>query len=487
MTRHRREINMLLDLYLQFAGALAGFFLKVAVAYFLCLLLTRLLGGPGQRFAVWLVFMLGSLAYWLYLGTFFIPSYRNSATISPAAEYQAPFPVHQFVLPAGFQHPAMIVGGILAGLYATGVLLLLALAIWKRIGLRSLLRQADEPSSELAKLFREMSRNFGVQRCELLIISSISSPATVYWWRPRILLPPICEQLGAGAQMEDILGHELAHVARRDYFWSDFNDLIRGLLFFHPAVWLARKQMRIQREMACDLAVVAARPEHRADYAYTLTRVARLCLPRKYPIIGIDFAASASLLSDRINAILNQPQQASWLGRISRFAASLVLVGAYGFLCTTFAVVVAFAHVGRSPQAVLQVRSAPGIAHSGRQQRTRAQRIKTKSISRPAESLITESPAYRLQASPDTSVYAPAASVASNVDAPGDAAPADRPNWKEPRPASRSTARTLGSIIAATVGAIAGQGSGSGPDKDDRGSKRRDGHFQASPVAPTRY
>jgi beta-lactamase regulating signal transducer with metallopeptidase domain len=472
------------DLCLQFAGALAGFFLKVAIGYLSCLLLSRLLGGPRQKFAIWLGFMLGSLAYWLYLGALFLPSDANSRTASHATQQQIPFLAHQFFLPANFQYPAMIVGGILAGIYAAGVLFLLSRAIWNRIELCSLLRQAHEPSNDLTRLFREMCRNLGGQRCQLFVVSGLSSPATVYWWRPRILLPPICEQLGAGPQMEDILWHELTHVARRDYFWSNLNGLVCGLLFFHPAVWQARKQMRIQREIACDLAVVAARPEHRADYAYTLTRVARLCLPRKYPAMGIDFAASASLLADRVNAILNQPQQASWLGKIYRFGASLALAGAYGFLCFTFAVVVAFSDPGQSPQTVIQAQSALKMAHS-----ERAPRTVRRSISAPVKSIITESPAYRLQASPDSSAYSPAGSVISEGNRTSEAAPSGRPVWPAPRPPSRSASTTLGSVIAATVGAIGGQGSnsGSGPDKDDRGSKRRDSHLQSPSTAPSLY
>ena len=449
------------DLYVQFAGAFAGFVLKVAAAYLLCLLLARLLSRPGQRFAVWLAFLLGSVAYWLSLGTFVLQGSANSGIASYVVAQQNTFLARQFFLPAGFQYTAMIVGLLLASIYVAGVLILMALAIWKRIKLRSFLRQADEPSSDLQNMFDEMCLSFGIRRCELLVLSGISSPATVYWWRPRILLPRNCEQLGAGPVMADILCHELAHVARRDYLWASLSDLICGVLFFHPAVWQARKQMRIQREMACDLVVVAARPEHRADYASTLTSIARLCLPGRYPVIGIDFAASASLLTSRVSAILNQPQEASWPERISRSVVSLALVGIFGFLCLTFAVTIVFANAGKSLQTAVQMQSGPKVAQSARVPRPRRE-----SASPREGSVITESPAYRWQASSGSSAYVSGRSGGPQSDTLTEASSGSGTGWKQPRPATPSTDATLRSIAIA-VGTVGGA------DKDDRESKGR--------------
>jgi beta-lactamase regulating signal transducer with metallopeptidase domain len=463
------------DAYLHFAGIFAGFFWKVAVAYLLCLLLGRLLNGPRQRFAIWLGFMLGSLGYWLYILTSSLPV--SAAT--PSASYTAPRIAHQFLVPLRFQHSAVILGRTLGGAYLAGVLLLLAAGIWKRIRLHFLLRQGSAPSGELKNLFEEMCRSFGVRRCELLILGKVSSPATVCWWRPRILLPQVCEQLGASAPMADILYHELAHVARRDYFWSTINDVICRVLFFHPAVWQARGQMRIHREMACDLAVVAVRPEHRIDYAHTLTRVARLCLPGKYPVIGIDFAASASLLTHRVHAILSQPEKSSWPKKLSRSVAGLALISAYGFLCSAVAVVLTFAPPNQQPAAAAEIQSVPKAPAHSRPSR----KARTDSVSRRQEGVITESPAYRLGSAPGSSSYESQV-PASSESAEAESTNVGGPGWtgSVPGRSSKSAGTTLGSIVAATVGTIVGA------DKDDRGSKRKDSsHFQSSTDGPTPY
>lgn len=453
------------DAYLHFAGIFIGYFLKVAAAYVLCLLLGSLLRGPRQRFAIWLGFMLGSLAYWVYVLTSSFPLSTLSADTARAVTHSIPRISHEFLVPIRFEHPAVLFAQILGYAYVLGALTLVAAGVMKRIKLHFFLRQGSAPPADLMKLFAEMCRNFGVRRCQLLIMPRVSSPATVCWWRPRILVPPVCEQLGAGGAMADILYHELAHVARRDYFWSTINDLICRLLFFHPAVWQARKEMRIHREVACDLAVVVARPEHRADYAHTLTRVARLCLPRKYPIVGIDFA-SASLLSHRVHAILNQPEVSSWQNRISRALASMVLVSAYAFLCSVVAIGIAFAPPVEQPHTVVAIPSSPQTpVHSAARHRAR-----TPSVSQARESLITESPAYRLRSGPGSPARESGSSAGPELSAKADSDYPNNGRWTGSLPGQKpkSAGSTVESIVVATVGTIIGA------DKDDRASKHKD-------------
>jgi beta-lactamase regulating signal transducer with metallopeptidase domain len=437
------------DLYLHFGSTFATYLIKVAAAYLLCSLLVRFFSNPSHRFLIWLSFILGSAGYWLVAG---FSSFSATLPSSPASALAGAVNP-QLLLPITWQHTAVIVGKGMALGYAVGLFCLLLILLLKRMRLQLILKHARRPSGEVQALFTDMCRSFGVRRCELLILDKVSSPATVYSWRPRILLPEVCEQLGAGAQMADILYHELAHIVRRDFFWANASNAICGLLFFHPAVWQARKHLRIERELACDLAVVTARPEHRADYASTLTCVARMCLPRRHPAIGIDFAASPSLLTHRVKAVLAGPQESTLQQTLSRWTATLALVGAYGFASPALAVFVGFAHSGekaRSSSMLASVTPSTQIRHSGSRGR-----IKTGAPSNSA-SLITNSPAYRLQASPleYSSAYRPI----PHTD--HDNQRVERPEihmWTESRPGSsgsNSSGVSLRTIVLSTVGAI---------------------------------
>lgn len=304
-----------------------------------------------------------------------------------------------------------------------------------------------------------MCRHLGVRNCELLVLSGVNSPATVYWWRPRIVLPQFCEKLGESSLVTDILSHELAHVARRDYLWSSISDLVCGLLFFHPGVWQARKQMRIQREMACDQVVVAAWPEHRADYAQTLTQVARLILPQKYPIIGIDFATASSLLRHRVEAILEGSKKSSVGKRFLRAVAGTAMVGGYGFLCSVLAFAIAFVpsvQPRTAPEtAPAKASSAPAPVHKMRRARTEPEE----------QSYIQESPAYRLPSASASSAY-PAEPSTDSAEPRDDLRASSAPFPTFPGAGRRSVpvTRTVESVIVSTVGTVLGN------DKDDRGA-----------------
>lgn len=452
------------DVYLHFAVLFVSYFVKVAVAYLLCWLLAQLLPGPRLKFAAWLAFMLGSAGYWLYS---IIPPFSAaalSAVSSPAPASRFPRIAHQFLVPARFGHTTVVLGRVLICAYIAGVLVLVADGVWKRVRLHFLLRQGGAPSPGLQSLFAEMCRHFGVKRCELVVLSKADSPATVYWWRPRIVLPQLCERVGDGALLADILYHELAHVARRDYFWSSIIDLICRLLFFHPGVWQARRQMQVHREMACDLAVVATRPEHRADYADTLTRVARLCLPRKSPVIGIDFAAAPSLLAHRVRAILSDPEKSSWITNLSRATAVVGLIGSYGFFYSAIAFAVAFTPPTRLQSGAPQVTAANLPDHPSTRHK-----IKREASAQPqAEGLITESPAYRLKSSSPSFASATGLSVTQEERLDPEAVESRRSvGTGRAGPTIKPASTTLESIIVATVGTVMGA------DKDER--KRKEG------------
>ena len=51
--------------------------------------------------------------------------------------------------------------------------------------------------------------------------------------------------------------HELAHLRRGDDWTNLIQKIVRALFFFHPAVWWIENRLSVEREMACDDAVLA--------------------------------------------------------------------------------------------------------------------------------------------------------------------------------------------------------------------------------------
>src|SRR6478672_7341041 len=263
------------EVCLHFAATFLGFFLKVTAAYFACSMLNRLLSKPGQRFIVWMIFLAGSAAYWLELVIGTIPNVANRTVELTNAQVSTPSVTHSFLLPFAWSHSILIGIQALAASYILVSFMLLGITAWKHLRMRALLSHAIEPSAPLNALLADSEgvhlSEARICRTKLLVLPGLKSPATAGWWSPRILLPEVCEQIGPTPHVADVLCHELVHVARRDYLWAGLSDLICCLLFFHPAVWKARKAMALQAELACDLAVLETRSGDRADYADSLT------------------------------------------------------------------------------------------------------------------------------------------------------------------------------------------------------------------------
>lgn len=109
---------------------------------------------------------------------------------------------------------------------------------------------------------------------EFRISKEIRSPLTFGWNRPVVLLPPAFEGLDPDAQ-RCIALHELLHVTRGDWPVILVEELIRSLLWFHPAVWLVLDRIALSREQVVDREVVRLTHE-RTAYMNTLAAMARL-------------------------------------------------------------------------------------------------------------------------------------------------------------------------------------------------------------------
>ena len=341
---------------LQLAGVLLTFLLKVAAAYLLCLCLTRVLRNPRHRFLIWLGFLLGAGLSWIALVVDeAVSALSRGAAAATLAEVATKVSGEHVAVPASWSIWISRAAVVVTAAYITGAASLLAVHIFKHMRLRGWLKHGRPPSPGLEEVFQGICRDFNIRRCRVLILPRVSSPATVYWWSPRILLPEICENLVGSPQLGNVLRHELIHTLRCDYLWATLGDLLCALLFFHPAVWQARKQLMMQRELACDLGVIETHPEERADYADSLAAFVRLVRLQQRPALGVDFAASPSFLSTRIHNILAEPAKVPRWRELVGDAACVLFVVAFASVSPALSVSLDFSSqsvsVSSRPQA----------------------------------------------------------------------------------------------------------------------------------------
>jgi beta-lactamase regulating signal transducer with metallopeptidase domain len=82
-------------------------------------------------------------------------------------------------------------------------------------------------------------------------------PAAIGFWKRTIVLPAWTLRELPAQDLNVILLHEFAHLRRWDDWTNLIQKIVRALFFFHPAVWWIEKRISVEREMACDDAVLA--------------------------------------------------------------------------------------------------------------------------------------------------------------------------------------------------------------------------------------
>ena len=154
----------------------------------------------------------------------------------------------------------------------------------------------------------------------------VLSPFTAHLLRPVIWLPlGLLARLPAD-QIEALLAHELAHIARLDWLWNALQCTVETLLFFHPAVWWLSTRVRQEREHTCDdLAVLAC--GNAIALAEALAGLERL----RQPFPRLLLAATGGSLMKRVTRLLStRPGGTRWRLPV----AVLVLVGSTSLLAT---------------------------------------------------------------------------------------------------------------------------------------------------------
>ena len=152
---------------------------------------------------------------------------------------------------------------------------------------------------------------------ELRSQENVSGPLAAGLLRPVVVLPSSFADHFSTQEIRLVLAHELAHLQRHDLFWGWLRHFVKGVLFFHPLVWLAHEQATLAEEIACDETALCAVNAPVADYAGTLLRVTEQSLLRPaaaFVGVGAGMSLSYRMMARRLQAL---PQTRSLSSRIA--------------------------------------------------------------------------------------------------------------------------------------------------------------------------
>jgi TonB family protein len=142
--------------------------------------------------------------------------------------------------------------------------------------------------------------------------SGAAVPMTWGTLRPVVMLPETARDWPA-ARLHAVLLHELIHVRRNDLLAQVAAQAACCVYWFHPMVWMAVRQLRKERETACDDAVLS-RGVLAPDYAGHLLELARGMIRRR-SLADAPAMAESGDLELRVRAVLDRGRNRAPLNR----------------------------------------------------------------------------------------------------------------------------------------------------------------------------
>ena len=166
---------------------------------------------------------------------------------------------------------------IFLGIWITGSLLMIILILKSTLRLRTIQKSAlPLQNPEVHRLYDLCQKEMKIKK-EVPVFSTafLKSPVFVGFLRPQIYLPLHLISDYKESDLRYMLLHELQHYKHKDTLASYLMNLAVILYWFNPLVWYALKEMRNDREVACDTSVLNMLEEDaHADYGNTLINFA---------------------------------------------------------------------------------------------------------------------------------------------------------------------------------------------------------------------
>ncbi len=199
---------------------------------------------------------------------------------------------------------------------------------------------------------REMPADMAHTGVSVLLSDDVPGPVTFGWLKPVVLLPSRFPSLEAEMR-EAILAHELMHVNRRDWLFTIAEELVRAVLWFHPAVWWVIGEIQLAREQTVDQAVIEA-TQAREPYVDALLLMAGV------PISGSDLAPAPMFLRRRhLKRRLMEAMQEVRMATISKTRLTCVLSAAVALVAAACWLATGAFPLSAAPQVVAD---APGVS-----------------------------------------------------------------------------------------------------------------------------
>ena len=170
---------------------------------------------------------------------------------------------------------------------------------------RSSIRAWRNSDPALLQRLGHLAQSLGLRRNVVLLTSRRTiAPFTFGVWRPVMVLPQNFTTAFTLEQQDAALAHELAHVANFDSAWRTLSQFACAVLWWHPLVWLTKRELDHASELVADEAslLVANGPDRLAECLLACAK--QLRRPALAGWLGMDGGGFRSALGKRVTRLL---------------------------------------------------------------------------------------------------------------------------------------------------------------------------------------
>lgn len=248
--------------------------------------------------------------------------------------------MNDFALSVKSETPS-IAGYILLGIWIVGILAMIILVIKSSLRLRNLEKSAlPLQNKEVRILYHHCLEEMGIHR-DIPVYSTafLKSPIIVGLLKPCIYLPIHLISDYNESDMRYMLLHELQHYKHKDAIASYLMNLAGVVYWFNPLVWYALKEMRNDREVACDTSVLKMLEEDAyEEYGNTLINFAEKVSLTPFPFAA-GLGGNMEQMKRRIINIASyeKPTFAKRLKGMTAFVLTAVLLLGFAPFISTYA------------------------------------------------------------------------------------------------------------------------------------------------------
>ncbi|MBS1831807.1 MAG: M56 family metallopeptidase [Acidobacteria bacterium] len=266
-----------------------------------------------------------------------------SETIDDAAAAAAPAPVNSRSIDLMETVPFF---------YAVGVLFLLVRLAADYLRIRSIVRTSQPAPLTYQRdpYFRRIPR--------VLVNSRVETPFAAGFMKPAIVLPASLPDQLSDDELQHVLLHEMAHIARRDDWTNLLAHVVQAFCWPNPFVAFVMRRIDSEREQACDDWVVSTTGNAPVSYAKSLARLMEIGVARREPLLASTMVGRGGIrVSQRVEKLLDRTRTFAPRVSLAKFGMSLVCLAVFGLICMQAPAVAAFEFA--EPQASPAQKAVP--------------------------------------------------------------------------------------------------------------------------------